>query len=110
MIKVYLLPVERIANTDVIKGGEFIHNAIVEGTEKPDVRKLIMDTTVDEDIALSVVALEVRLATTEEIAKLATLPPPSPPTRNLEKEIDELKISLLDFDARLKKDVGGHTR
>lgn len=75
MIKVYFLPVERIEGSDVVKGIEHIHRALLECTEKPDVRKLIMDTSPNEDSALAAVALEVREPTTQEQDALADLPP-----------------------------------
>lgn len=71
MIRIYLLGVERIGNTDVVKGIEYIHNAILECTEKPDVRKLIQDTTAEEDTILAGLAIEVRQATAEETVALS---------------------------------------
>ena len=78
MLRVYFLPVERVAGTDAVKGIEYIHDALLECTEKPDVRKLIMDTTA-EDTALSSVALEVRAPTAAEQAAYQALPPSALP-------------------------------
>jgi len=68
MITVYLLPVETLNGCDVVAGAEHIHDAVLECTENPNVRKLIMDTTLDEEIALSDVALNVYLPDSEELA------------------------------------------
>ena len=93
MIKTYLLPVERIDNTDTVKGAEYIHNAILEGTDKPDMRRLIMDTTPDEDSALSTLAVKVEEPTQRDIDNYASLPEPII-THNLEAEIDNLKARI----------------
>jgi len=93
MIKVYYLPVERIENVDQVKGIEYIHNAILECTEEPMVRKLIMDTTPDENTALSALAIEVRDPTLEETSAFEALPTPTP-ARDLAAEIDDIKAKL----------------
>ena len=93
-IKVYILPVKRINNVDVVDGGYLIHDAILECTEKPEIRKLIMDVTADEDITLSALALETRSPTMEEVAVFEGLPPLPPPPRNLEQELDALKARI----------------
>jgi hypothetical protein len=94
MLKVYILPIERIENVEKVKGIEYIHDAILESTGKPNVRKLIMDTTSAEDRALSALAIEVRSPTSQEMANMETLPSPSPPPRDLTKELDELKARV----------------
>jgi len=94
MIKVYFLPVERIDNTDKVKGSEYIHDAILDCTEKPDVRKLTMDVTPEEDAVLSEVAIEIRNPTPEEITTYGNLQEPSTPGRDLASEIDEIKARL----------------
>lgn len=79
MIKVYFLQVEVIAGVEVVAGTGIIHDALLETTEQPNVRKLIMDTTPNEHVELATVALEYRDATPEEIeryhAQVIILPP-----------------------------------
>jgi len=103
MIKVYYLPVERIDNTDVVKGSEYIHNAVLGTTERPSVRKLIMDTTVNEDEALSAVALEVRTPTgyEEELLTKTLSEVPAMLARNLGAEIDNLKAKIEELEQKL---------
>lgn len=98
MIKAYLLPVERVENTDRVKGSEHIHDAIVECTEDPNTRKLIMDTTPEENNTLSVLAIEVREPTTNEVDSLnrfkaEPLPEPEPPLSTHISIIDAIDTS-----------------
>lgn len=65
-IRVYLLPAVIVDGTEQLFGIEFIHDALLECTEDPNERRLIMDVTVDEDAFLSDVALENYDATPEE--------------------------------------------
>jgi hypothetical protein len=111
MIRVYLLPVEKdeVKKVELVKGIRHIHDAILGCTEKPNIRKLIMDTTPDEDATLSSLAIEVRDALPEEVEELNNRPEILP-TRNLGAEIDEIKSILADHEARLKKNIGGHVR
>ena len=67
MIKVYYLPVTKEGNRELLAGSENIHNALLETTENPEVRKVIQDTTAAEDVNLTAVALEVREPTQDEI-------------------------------------------
>ena len=67
MIKVYYLPVRKEGNSEKVEGIESVHTALLEATERPDVKKVIQDTTAEEDIKLKALALEVREATQEEI-------------------------------------------
>jgi len=83
MIRVYYLPVERIDNTDKVKGSEYIHNALLNCTKWPDIRELIQDTTPEEDIALTALAIEVREPTPEELAQFEALPKPPEPTPSM---------------------------
>ena len=69
MIKTYYLPVIKVGNTEKVAGSENIHNALLEATENPGVRKLIQDTTDEEDASLTAAALEVRDHTQEELDK-----------------------------------------
>lgn len=77
MIRVYYLEVERVDNTDVVKGIEYIHSAILEvdGT----LRKLTQDTTDAEHAGLIPMSESWREATQEEIALLEAVEPPPPP-------------------------------
>lgn len=67
MIRVYFLPVETIDTTEQVKGSAWIHDALLECTEDPAERKLIMDTAADEDTWLSSLATEAYDASQEEI-------------------------------------------
>ncbi len=100
MIRVYYLPVEKMDNTEIIKGIEHIHNGIIECTENPDVRKLIMEATADEDGALSALALEVREPAAEERRAIEDLPVPVP-GRDLQAEIDELRARVDSVESYL---------
>lgn len=88
MIRVYYLPVQTIEGIETIAGIEYVHDALLETTESPDSRKLIMDTTTDEDTQLSAVALEARDATQEEIDLYnaqVVITPPDPDTIRAEE-------------------------
>uniref|UniRef100_A0A6H1ZSM1 Uncharacterized protein n=1 Tax=viral metagenome TaxID=1070528 RepID=A0A6H1ZSM1_9ZZZZ len=87
MIKVYILLVQRIDNTDAVVGIEHIHHAFL--TYGAGKATLVQDTTPEEDTALSALAIEVRDPTPEEIAALEALPEPMPPTE------DELRVRKL---------------
>lgn len=67
MIRVYILPVETINSTEVVAGSELIHDALLECTIDPHVRKLTMDTTQEEHDSLVAVAGDTYPATQEEI-------------------------------------------
>jgi len=45
MIRVYSLPVETIEGIETVAGIDIIHDALLECTENPDTRRLIMNTT-----------------------------------------------------------------
>lgn len=66
MLNIYYLPVENINGTDIIAGSDLIHDAILDATEEPDIRKLIMEVTQDEHNQLSVIALAFRATTDAE--------------------------------------------
>ena len=68
MIKVYLLLVETIDGKEVVTGIDLIHDAILQTTYDPLIRKLIMDTTPDEDTALTQLAIGTHYATDGEVA------------------------------------------
>lgn len=77
MKKVYILPVERIDNTDTVAGIEYIHNALL--TYGAGQAILIQDTTTEEDEALSILATEVREPTSEELIAFEAIEKPLPP-------------------------------
>lgn len=67
MIRVYFLPVETIDGTDIVAGIEWMHDALLECTEEPNVRKLIMDCTLEERDIFHPLAIEARDPSQEEI-------------------------------------------
>ena len=88
MIKVYFLPVETAGGVDVVAGINIMHDALLECTEQPDTRKLIMNTTESEHNALYAVAVETREATPDEIHQYDTqviITPPDPETIRAEE-------------------------
>ena len=77
------MPVGTTDNTETVAGLAIIHDALLECTDQPDTRKLIMDTTELEHLALSTVAVEVRDATADEIDQYSAqvvITPPDPDT------------------------------
>ncbi|MBA7662911.1 hypothetical protein ES703_70944 [subsurface metagenome] len=79
MIRVYFLPVEIIDHTEVVAGTEFIHDALLECTENPEIRKLIQDTTEDDHNSLVAVCHLWTDATPEEIDLYNATVTPEPP-------------------------------
>lgn len=79
MIRVYFLPVRIIDGAEQIAGIEFIHDALLECTEVPDIRKLIQDTTEAEHAGLVTAGGKAHPATPEEVdryhAEVIILPP-----------------------------------
>lgn len=67
MILIYFLPVHIIDDAEQVAGIEFIHNALLECTEDPAIRKLTQDATQEEHEGLFMVALDIREPTQEEI-------------------------------------------
>lgn len=100
MIKVYYLEVKSLENREQVNGSEIIHHAILECTDKPEVRKLIMDTTYDEDVALTALAIKVEEATSQDVSSLSMLPKSALPARDLAAEIDDLKIRLERLESK----------
>ena len=94
MLKVYYLKTEVRDNIEYIKGHQFVHHAIVE--VEGNLRKLIQDTTPEEDSALAALASKVREPTTEEKSRFQAflLELPSEPARDLIKEIDALTLRI----------------
>jgi len=79
MIRVYFLPVVTFDGIEQVAGIEYIHDALLECTEDPLERKLIMDTTIEEDAWLSGFSTEAYDAAQEEIdlyhAQVVIIPP-----------------------------------
>ena len=103
MIRIYYLETERIANTDTVKGIQYIHDAIldVEGT----LRKLIQDTTDIEHTGLIKVAKSWREAEKQEIDSLNDMKarnPIMPSPRDLAKELDELEVRVAVLEKKVK--------
>lgn len=81
MIRVYFLPVEIVDGTEQVAGIEFIHDALLDGTEEPDIRRLIMDTTIEEDYELIAAGGDPQDATQEDIDRYhaqVVITPPDP--------------------------------
>lgn len=88
MITVYFLPVITANNTETVAGIEFIHDGILEATEDPMTRKLIMDTTAIEDAHLTPLAIETRYPTPAEVEQYISqvvIVPPDPDTVRAEE-------------------------
>lgn len=81
MLRVYYLPVETVDSTEQVRGIDLIHDALLECTEQPDVRKLVMDTNTAEHDQLAGVALSVVPPTQEETEQFCAreLPPEQDP-------------------------------
>ena len=93
MKRVYYLPTENIDGSEVVKGIPYIHHAILDCTEKPDVRKLIQDTTDEEHSNLIALAISWQEAGIDEVNALKILPPRTA-GRDLAAEIDNLKARI----------------
>ena len=91
MIKVYYLRQlkDEVTNAEYTKGSQFISQAICECTEKPDVRRVI----IEENTNLQALALRTEVPSQRDLNNYASLPEPTPP-RNLIAEIDALKVRI----------------
>ncbi len=67
MIRVYFLDVEIIECAEQVVGIEFIHDALLNCTVDPDIRRLIQDTTQDEHAGLLATGAVPAVASQEEI-------------------------------------------
>ena len=92
MIKVYYLRQlkDETTNTEYTEGSKFISQAISETTEKPNVRRVI----IEENPNLVNLAIKVEGPTARDIDNYNSLPALSPLPRNLEAEIDDLKARI----------------
>ena len=107
MIKVFILPVDRIEKEgktiESVRGIEHIRKAILTYGIAPGKAELIMDVDEVQESALTEIALSKRVADKDKKAALEALLPEmqdSLETRNLEVEVDELKIRLSKLEAR----------
>ena len=81
MIRVYFLPVVPIQGVEHVAGEEFMHDALLDSTEEPDIKKLTQDTTGAEHAGLIAVANSWREPTLHEIDlyhERVIIPPPDP--------------------------------
>ena len=101
MIKAYFLKVlkDEVTNTEYTEGSEFISQAICETTEKPDIRRVI----IEENPNLASLALKVEEPTDRDIENYNSLPELAL-TRNLLSEIDDLKARLGKLENQPKKE------
>lgn len=92
MIKVYYLRrlKDTTTNTEYIKGHEYISHAICEATEKPDVRRVI----IEENPNLAMLAMKIEESTRQDLNNYKTLPELGCPSRDLVAEIDALKARV----------------
>ncbi len=77
-----------INDTEVVAGIDLIHDALLETTESPLIRKLIQDTTPDIHDQLTALASQVRDPFPDEIALFNARPPtpvPDPDTIRAEE-------------------------
>ncbi|MBA7659129.1 hypothetical protein ES703_67094 [subsurface metagenome] len=88
MITIYFLPVVSANNTDTVAGVDLMHDGILEATEDPLTRKLIMNTTAQEDALLTPLAIETRYPTPDEVEQYLSqvvIVPPDPDTVRAEE-------------------------
>ena len=91
MIKIYYLKQlkDKVTNTEYTEGSQFISQAICECTEKPDVRRVI----IEENTNLQALALRTEVPSQRDLNNYASLPEPTPP-HNLIAELDALKVRI----------------
>ena len=91
MIRCYLLPVIAQNGTETVPGISIIHDALLLGTDTAMLRRLIMDTTDDEDLALIAAGATSIPATDEDIELYNThveILPPDPDTIRAEEILE----------------------
>ena len=93
MIRVYLLPVLCIQGVDTVVAIEIIHDALLECTANPDVRKLVMDTTPDEHESLVSSGAVPSEATQEDFDAYHALVVTAPPDPDAERYYALLTMS-----------------
>lgn len=83
MIRVYSLALETIDNTEHVAGEDLIHDALLLTAGAPNIRQLIMDTTIEEHLQLTTLAISYRDPTQAEIDLYhasVIIKPPDPDT------------------------------
>ena len=88
MIRTYYLLVETIDGTEQVVGSYLIHDALLQTTSEPTLRKLIMDTSPEEHDQLAALAENWNEATPEEIDQYnaqVVITPPDPDTIRAEE-------------------------
>ena len=92
MLKVYYLKQlkNEATNTEYTDGSMYISRAINEATEKPDMRRVI----IEENPNLAAIALKVEKPTQRDFNNYDSLPESSPQPRDLAAEIDKLKVAI----------------
>jgi hypothetical protein len=107
MIRTYLLPVERIDGVDVVAGIDYIHDAVLRCTDKPDVRLLVMDTSQPENRKLSSLAISSRNATRSE-AQMLTEAAAEFGSMSGESYLDTIESRLRAVEEKIKIIESGH--
>ena len=106
MIRVYyledlLISINQI-QARIIKGQEFIHDAVIDAEN--GLYKLVQDTTDTEHVGLVMVANSYRAATSDEIKQLSHISKlPTEPMRDLAKEIDTLTAKVAELETKAVK-------
>lgn len=95
MIRVYFLPVTLLHGTEQVAGIEFIHDALLDCTEEPDIRKLIMDTTDAEHGGLLAAGAVPAEATQEDIDRYNAQVAPFTPSPDITRAQELLSNSPL---------------
>jgi len=80
MIRVYHLPVERLDDGDIMAGIQYVHDALIETTISPWIKRVIMDTDFAEHATLLIYAIDWNIPTPEELARFEALPLIPPPS------------------------------
>ena len=108
MIRTYYLNVQKIDNTEVMDGLEYVHNALVD--MEGELRRVIQDTTQDEHDALITIATKWRKSTAEEAKRFEDMKKEygefSVIPRDLGKEIDEIKSRLYVLEPKAIESIG----
>jgi len=98
MIRVYYLRQLKdiTENVEYTEGSEYISHAISKATENPAVRRVI----IEENRYLSELALRTEEPTMQDLDDYNSLSELSPPSRNLEEEVDDLKGRVGKLETR----------
>jgi len=99
MIRTYFLPVYVQDETEKITGSDYLHDCLIETTDLPMVRRVIMDTTDPEHALLAGLALDWHLATVEEAFRYQSIVTPLPPDPDYDTVCEILKNSPVPIPA-----------